>query len=166
MLHQSADFRLLAIVSALVFCKRRASVAFFAHLIFDIQVLQNLLDLLSRIGAVCVQVFSTISLVHKLLQGNTFMRAGCCDSIVGDQGSARIRFDVVFVSVKTYSILLYATSVGILVAAFVFIPIHRNMSGFDLGIFLPAIALLGNFNDRGIDDRTAFGKTPLSFQFG
>lgn len=51
MLHQRADFQLLAIVSALVFCKRSASVAFFAHLVFDIQVLQNLFDLLSRIGA-------------------------------------------------------------------------------------------------------------------
>ena len=39
MLHQSADFRLLAIVLALIFCKRRASVAFFAHLVFDLQVL-------------------------------------------------------------------------------------------------------------------------------
>ena len=110
--------------------------------------------------------FSSISLVNKFLQGNTVMRAGCCDSIVGDQGSARIRFDVVFVSVITHSILLYPPSVGILVAAFVFIPIYRNMSGFDLGIFLPAIALLGNFNDRGIDDRSAFGKNALGFQFG
>jgi hypothetical protein len=166
MLDQRPDFRLLAIVSKLVFRKRRASVAFFAHLIFDIQVLQNMLDLLSRIGTVCVQGFSSISLVHKFLQGKTFMRAGCCDSIVSDQGSARILFDVVFVTVKTHSVIFYPPSIGILVAAFVFIPIHRNISGFDLGIFLPSIVLLGNFNDCGIDDRSGLWKNSLGLQLG
>ena len=112
-----------------------------------------------------MQGFPFIRFVHKFFQDNAVVRAGRCHAIVGDQGSARIRLDVIFIAKKTHSILLHPTRIGILVRTFILVPFERNMSGFDSGIFLSAIALLGNFNDRGVDDRAAFGENPLGFSF-
>lgn len=84
-----------------------ASATFFARFVFDIQFLQNLLDFLAVIGAVCVQGFPDISLAHKLFQNDAVVRTDWRHSVVGDQGCARIR---------------------ILVAACVFILIDWNLS--------------------------------------
>ena len=62
--------------------------------------------------------------------------------------------------------LFNPTRIRILVAAFGFIPIDRNLTSLDFGILLPAIALCGNFNDRGVYNRAAFGINALGFQFG
>jgi hypothetical protein len=67
---------------------------------------------------------------------------------------------VIFVAKKTHSVFLHPTRIGILVGAFIVVPLGRNMPGFDSGILLSTIALLGNFNNRGVDDRTLFGKNP------
>ena len=55
--------------------------------------------------------------------------------------------------------------IGILVGAFIVVPLGRNIPGFDSGILLSTIALLGNFNDRGVYNRAAFGINALGFQF-
>jgi hypothetical protein len=100
----------------------------FARFVFDIQFLLNLRDFLAGIGAVCVQRLPGISLAHKLFQNDAIVRAGWCHSIVGDQGCARIRFDMIFIAKKTHSLLLQLTRIRILAAAFAFIPIDWNLS--------------------------------------
>ena len=82
-----------------------------------------------------------IRFIHQLLQDDAVVRVGHHHTIVGDQGSARIRLDMIFIAKKTHSILLYPTRIGILVTAFIVVPFDRNMSCFDSGIFLSAIAV-------------------------
>ena len=106
MLHQSADFRLQAIVPALAFRERRASAAFFAHFVFDIQVLQNLLNFLARIGAVGVQRFSSIRFIQKFFSNNAIARVGGHHAMVHNQRSVSIRLDVIFAAKKARTVFV------------------------------------------------------------
>lgn len=166
MLDQRPDFRLLAIMSTLGFAQGPCAISLLVDLVLDPKGFKSLVILGTFVGTVGVQTGSPIRFSHQLSKRHAVMHIGARHPIVGDQIGARIGFDVILIAEKTHAIFLHPACIGVLVCLLGFIPLGRNLACFDSFIFLPLVALARNLHNRGVDDRSGFGKHSLGFQLG
>jgi hypothetical protein len=166
MLDQRPDFRLLAIVSPLGSAQSSGPISFLVDLVLDSKGVKSLFVLGAFVGTVGVQARPSVRFSHQFLKRHAVMHIGARHPIVGDQIGARIGFDMILVAEEIHAVFLYPACIGVLVCSLGIIPLGRNLTTLDSFIFLPLVALMRNLHNRGVDNRSGFGKHSLGLQLG
>ena len=126
----------------------------------DIPVDTVVLTGISKVGIEFLACVLTIDERFKFLG---IMNICTTDSIGADEFCVLISFDMIFVTVKKQLVLFNPTSIDVFLAEFIglLFPCFRCFTGFYFFVFLPCIALSGNFYQTGIDYLACISKDTL-----
>src|ERR1700677_1007721 len=118
------------------------------------------------ISAVRVNIRRRIGFIQKPIEFLAVMHARVGDVILPDQFVPGIGLYVVLVSIETLAVLLRPARILVFLPVFrrVFLPSLGRLAGLHILIFVTAITLLGNWNDRRINHLAAASGVALRFQ--
>src|SRR3954447_25858920 len=109
------------------------------------------------IRAIRIDVSGRVALVQKSIKCLAVMHTGVGYVVLPDQFALGIRIHVVLVAVEALAVLLGPARILVFLPVFrwVLLPSLRRFAALYVFILVPAIPLLGNRNDRGINHLTA-----------
>src|SRR3954462_14989519 len=115
------------------------------------------LSLGRAIRAIRIDVSGCVAQVEKFIKFLAVMHTGVGHFVLPDQFALGIRIHVVLVAVEALAVLLGPARILVFLPVFrrVLLPSLRRFAGLYVLILVPAIPLLGNRNDRGINHLTA-----------
>src|SRR5674536_220659 len=118
------------------------------------------------ISAVRVNISRRIGFVQKPIEFLTVMHARVGHVILPDQLVPGIDIHVVLVSIEALAVLLGPARILVFLPVFrrIFLPGPWRLAGLHILIFVTAITLLGNWNDRRINHLAAASGVALRFQ--
>lgn len=152
MFNARANLRPRPIATLLPFCQL-AIAATFALYMFPVSFFRQIAQLLFRaISRVCPYVAARVGSIKQQLKHFTVVNCGICHRISANQLVLNIHDNMILVAERALAMLLDPTSIGILLALLVLLPIGGNFSGLDLCVFLSTIALLGHAYDAGVNN--------------
>src|SRR4051794_4556669 len=118
------------------------------------------------IRAIRIDVSGCVALVEKFIKLLAVMHAGVGHLILPDQFALGVCIHVVLVAVEALAVLLGPARILVFLPVFcrVLLPSLGRFAALYVLILVPAIPLLGNRNDRGINHLTAARNVAFRFQ--
>ena len=166
MFDEGADARFFQVGGFLLGAEFGGTGAFLVDVVLDSKLFEALVGFGAFVSAVGVEV--AVFFVNQFGQRLAVVDIGGGDAELADEEAGAVGLDMVFVTIGVDAVFLGPSGVDVFLGEFVGggFPGFGGVARLDLGVFLAAVALAGDFDECGVDDGTTCCKDTFGFESG